>query len=472
MVFSLIFTTLLQISGSALSTPEYVVTVKPPLTRFSVRTCFPTSNKPSYLRARSDRATEVLASATYNHRSLRPRRNRLYLSGSSEPCVTYVSDLSAISAEAGNRSAARVGRDLLTNSGLWLWRPARSGNFVLRFELPDGVSVSAPWDNVGPAGDATFLVTPAMEDWSDYVAVGHFEVIPVQVPGGAFRLAVLDGEPAASLNDVQTWVREAGLAVASVTGRFPLPSPQVLVVPIGQGSGPVPWAQVKRGGGSAAHFFINQEKSLSRFLGDWTPSHEFSHMLHPYLGDGGRWVSEGLASYYQNVSRARSGQLSQRQAWERLHAGFERGRKASSSESLADMLRRGGGRHNYMRIYWSGAALALNVDVALRQRSGGRQSLDTVLARFQSCCLPSTRSWKPREFMQQLDKLAGGNLFETEYDSVRHQRGFPRLGDTFAALALEERWGRLQYQRNPDEAVALRTAIMATNKHTPASVGH
>lgn len=463
---------MLQVSGNTQSPPQYVVSIDTPLTTLSVEACFPSGQVPTYLWARSDRAPEVLKQARFGDRTLKPRRSRLYLRGSSESCVSYVSDLSAISSESGNRSASRVGRDLLTNSGLWLWRPANAGNFVLRFELPQGASVSAPWDNVGPTGDTTFLVTPTMEDWSDYVAFGYFDVLPVNVPGSTFRLAVLDGEPAASLTDVQTWVREAGLAVASVTGQFPLPGPQVLVVPIAQGSGPVPWAQVKRGGGSAAHFFINQEKSLNRFLGDWTPSHEFSHMLHPYLGDGGRWVSEGLASYYQNVSRARSGQLSQRQAWERLHAGFERGRKASTRQPLADLIRTGAGRYNFMRIYWSGAAMALNVDVALRQRSGGKQTLDTVLADFQKCCLPSTRSWRPREYMQQLDKLAGGNLFETQYDAVRHYRGFPPLEDTFAALALEERWGRLQYQRAPDDAVALRDAIMASTRSANSAVGN
>ena len=36
---------------------------------------------------------------------------------------------------------------------------------------------------------------------------------------------------------------------------------------------------------------------------DWTASHEFAHLLLPYVSD--KWVSEGVASYYQNVLQAR-----------------------------------------------------------------------------------------------------------------------------------------------------------------------
>ena len=37
------------------------------------------------------------------------------------------------------------------------------------------------------------------------------------------------------------------------------------------------------------------------------------------------WLSEGTASYYQNVLRARAGILPAEDAWQRMHSGFRRG---------------------------------------------------------------------------------------------------------------------------------------------------
>jgi len=38
-----------------------------------------------------------------------------------------------------------------------------------------------------------------------------------------------------------------------------------------------------------------------------------------------------------------------------------------------------------MKVYWSGAALALLADVELRRRSDGEQTLDDILGEFQQC---------------------------------------------------------------------------------------
>ena len=50
-------------------------------------------------------------------------------------------------------------------------------------------------------------------------------------------------------------------------------------------------------------------------------------MLMPYISSRDRWLSEGLASYYQNVLRARDGRLTDTQAWQLLYEGFQRGKK-------------------------------------------------------------------------------------------------------------------------------------------------
>ena len=98
------------------------------------------------------------------------------------------------------------------------------------------------------------------------------------------------------------------------------------MVPIGHGGEPVPWGEVMRGGGDAVHLYIDQTQPPAAFLADWVLMHELSHLLHPNLEGDGRWLYEGLATYYQEALRARAGSLTEADAWQRLHQGFERGR--------------------------------------------------------------------------------------------------------------------------------------------------
>ena len=50
------------------------------------------------------------------------------------------------------------------------------------------------------------------------------------------------------------------------------------------------------------------------------------------------WLAEGLASYWQNLLRARTGLLTPQQAWQQLDAGFGRGRSVAGDQlSLAEL---------------------------------------------------------------------------------------------------------------------------------------
>jgi len=379
----------------------------------------------------------------------------------------YGVDLGSVVERRRMRSGYAVGDARLSWSGTWLWRPrAGLAGSTIRFQHEPGWGVSAPWPLVSRGADETvyrFDATPA--DWSNLVAFGPFTPRIIAAPGGNLRVAVLG----AGQKNVQgsgsegyeakmdRWIRSTVDAVTSIHGRLPMPSTQVLVVPIERGSGPVPWAQVQRGGGTAVHLFVRPEHSIESFVGDWTASHEFSHLFHPYFGGAGRWLAEGLASYYQNVSRARAGQLSELEALKKLHAGFGRGRRDAGLTLRQATRRIREGR--YMRVYWSGAAIALIADLELRQRSDGRQSLDTVLADFAACHLPSDRLWKPEEFLARLDQLAGGDLFGDLHRRYIDSERFPDLDGAYAALGLTVDGGVLHVSAVP-RASSLRGELL------------
>jgi predicted metalloprotease with PDZ domain len=197
----------------------------------------------------------------------------------------------------------------------------------------------------------------------------------------------------------------------------------------------VPFGFVIRDGGEAVRFFVDPARPLADYLGDWTATHEFAHLLLPYVRGSEKWVSEGFASYYQNVLLARRGVYTGTDAWRRLHRSFGKAARIADPPPLSRI----DGRPFWevrMLIYWSGAALALEADTRLRAASGGRESLDSALARLSSCCLPSDRVWRARELFEKLDSLVATPLFVELYESYSKRRGMPDLDPLFEELGI------------------------------------
>jgi predicted metalloprotease with PDZ domain len=115
-----------------------------------------------------------------------------------------------------------------------------------------------------------------------------------------------------------------------------------------------------------------------------------------------------------------------------------------------------------MKIYWSGAILALRADIELRLRSDGRDSLDAILERLQRCCLPSSRSWTGVELLQELDNLVGEPVFMPLYRRYADATGFPAFDTMLSELGVVVDRGRITLDDNA-ELAEIRRAITATN---------
>ncbi|MEM1412747.1 MAG: hypothetical protein AAGH19_10360, partial [Pseudomonadota bacterium] len=307
----------------------------------------------------------------------RVREDRIYLpSLPDNACVNWTFDLGKAIDEGGYRSAFKVGESVLAVTSLWYWKGPWKRPLLVRIDLPEGARFSTPWPRDGEEpGWYRPIQTPS--GWYARSAVGWYRDEAISVPGGTVQLSLLGELSDAQADKLRRWIRRSIDAVIPVFGEFPRTFSQVVVIPIGQRSEPVPWAHVMRGGGPAVHFYVDENRPLSEFDADWTATHEFSHLLMPYVSRKDRWLSEGAASYYQNVLRARDGRLSERSAWQKMYEGFQRGEKASRPETLIDAM--DGGWGSVMRVYWSGAAMMLQADMALREQTNGAQSLDTAL---------------------------------------------------------------------------------------------
>jgi hypothetical protein len=406
-------------------------------------------------------------------------------------CLSYRADLHAIAQEHKPDVGWQMGEDFIAAPQLWLLHPdvQASAEAELRIDMPAGWSISAPWRELGRElmpSSVTAKITkqPSMAalsttiryripntppDWSAAVAFGRFTEERIALPGGALRLTVLHGADAGERARLRAWLDRVSRAVLSAYGRLPLPEVQVLVIPVGQlGRGgrdedraqAVHFGQSIRGQGNALELLVDPTRPAAEFADDWTAVHELSHLMHPYLGDRGTWLAEGLATYYQNVLRARSGMLTAAQAWDRLYQGFKRGARTPSDETLEQDASNMHRSHAYQRVYWAGAAYWLTVDRDLRRASAGKMNLETALSRFRDCCLPAYREWKPEDFVARLDALAGSEVFAPRYREFAAMRQFPDWEKLYSDLGIRDGGEHLAFAADAKDA-AIREEIMA-----------
>ncbi|MBT2747759.1 MULTISPECIES: hypothetical protein [unclassified Lysobacter] len=307
------------------------------------------------------------------------------------------------------------------------------------------------------AGPARAQPPSAADDDAGTAARGDERVIRA----GDTRLHVIVENAPSRLraDELQRWLAECANAALTAFGRFPLHDAQVrirLVPRRGRDSSPVPWGQTVREDGVSVLLYVREDAGMAELRGDWTAVHELSHLFHPYLGDDGRWLAEGLASYYQNVLRARAGLLDADEAWRRLDGGFQRGRRVGPGARMDEV---GWSRGSTMRIYWAGAAFWLDADVQLRREHG--TDLDRVLGRYSQCCLDSDSRLEPREFIAALDRAGGRGVFARLYRRYAAMTGFPSQDAPYRALGISESdKDTLRFSDDAD-AVRLRRAIMA-----------
>lgn len=411
------------------------------------------------------KALELPAGNAVKHLPRAPRT--LDLAGTKPgECIRYSVDLKdeVLHPRFGNRQSKH--QQLLLSIHRWLWFPdpfdADRDAIDISFKLPTGMTVSAPWQLTERAeGMITYRYHQRPPDWDGYIAIGRFITTARVIGPATIDIAILNGRPAADTEAILHWVHKNLDALMLAYGEFPVPRLQVLVVPVGKDREPVPWGQVLRGGGDAVHVYIDQTRPLTEFLDDWVLIHELSHLLHPRLSDGNQWLAEGLASYYQNLLRARVGLLSRQRAWEKLHAGFQRGIRGTPRDlTLAEVSESMSRNRAYMRVYWSGAGISLLADYALRKQGSDGQSLDTALAELHRCCLPTRRLWSGREVMQKLDAITRTDIFTGLYQQHIPSTEFPDLSGLYHDLGLVASGNQIRFA--PDApAAAIRQAIMS-----------
>ncbi|WP_460237829.1 M61 family metallopeptidase [Aurantivibrio plasticivorans] len=273
---------------------------------------------------------------------------------------------------------------------------------------------------------------------------------------------------------LREWLTQSVDSITTINGQLPLPTTRVVIEKTDQlssrrsGRSPVPWGDVIRDGVEGVRFVVDLSRSQDELLADWTASHEFSHLFLPYLSLPDRWLSEGFASYYQNLAMARAGVISPKTAWENLYHGFERAdRDKNNYKTLEEVSTKRRALRATMRVYWSGALFFLQADAAVRERYPDK-SLDSVVTEFNYCCRYATRHWSGKALMSDFDRIVGEPLFVPLYNQYRESLAIPDYQSLMEELGLHMMAEDMQLDISSQSVqTAIRDAIMAPRQRDP-----
>jgi hypothetical protein len=460
--------------GRAAAAIRYTFAVDRALTRITATVCFegapPRALVPLHEEGRA-RLIDVVAVDGDRTRPLAHEARIELASLARGECVRYRASIAARLRRSGAFPARyRIGDAAIASTGLWLWAPdavASSTSIRARFELPAGMSASLLWPDAGE-GEGWMELDDRAFRYVANVALGVLDLHEVAVPGACLEVAALDGPMRADRDGRAQWLGSAGRAVARVLGRFPAERASVLVVPVAHVEAPVLFGMVGRGMFPSVMLLAGGEASVEALIPDWTAVHEFAHLASPFVPREESYMTEGLATYYQETLRAREGTITAEAAWGALISGFARGRVEGTGRTLDDECRTLGRTRAYGRVYWAGAAIALLADVEYRRESRGAESLDTAMRRAAERL---DRTMSAAELAEEMDGVAGGALSRT----VARWRGsneFPDVGPVLEWLGV--RRGAHGIELFDAEGAAVRDAIMndsATVASNPASCG-
>lgn len=313
-------------------------------------------------------------------------------------------------------------------------------------KIPATVTIELPagWTRIGTGldpvpGRAGAFSAPDFDTLYDCpILLGNQEVRTFEVGIVPHTLVLENISPAVDRDRIVADLERMVEAAVGLMGDIPYKHYTFLL--IGRGNGGIEHAN------SAAIFFNGERLADEKGYPGWLSyvSHEYFHnfnvkrirpiALGPFDYDMENltemlWVSEGLTVYYEDIVLVRGGLLAPEAYLAKLAAAisrFENGpghhfqSAAESSLYTWGTSGVGGDRNTTISYYDNGAMLGMMLDLAIRNGSGNKKSLDDVMrSLYRTYDLGKKRGFTDAEFREECERAAAGPLAEVfEYAST------------------------------------------------------
>jgi predicted metalloprotease with PDZ domain len=323
--------------------------------------------------------------------------------------IRYALDLEAVASSCHRMDCARnIGGAILGPASTFLLRPEPTGDATFRVRVGGG----------DPARFATGLRRDASDDYvfrarelgeASFTGFGSMRHGRLDVAGARLDIALL-GAPLA-MGDAAAigWVQESAACVARLFGRFPVDA-TVFVVPV-RGASEVVFGRVMSLAGASVALLFGDQTRAESVHDNWVVVHELFHLGCPSFVGEGRWLEEGLATYYEPILRERAGWLTEEDLWSHFAREMPRSlRSGGDPPRLED-------RDDIDSTYWGGALFALLADVRIRMATGNARSLDDVVRAVLARAGDATHAARVADFLRVGDEATGTHELTAVYQS-------------------------------------------------------
>jgi hypothetical protein len=286
-----------------------------------------------------------------------------------------------------------------------------------------------------------------------YFAFGKLEQRSREIDGARLDITRLDGPLDQSFDDIDAWIQTSARAVRDFYGVFPVPRASVNVLPIPERDAVI-FGKVLPESEPGVALLVGQHATRKSLFSDWILVHELFHLGFPSFFEEGKWLDEGLATYYEPIIRVRAGLYTETELWHELLENMPQGLPAFTSGGLEHA-------HDFRGIYWGGAIACLVADVEARKRKLN-SGLEVGLRAVRDAGGVANDVWTLAEVVGAVDRALGAPTLAPIVEG-HAQRGSPfDLAALFAALGVNrDAQGAVQLSDSAPLA-SVRRAITAS----------
>lgn len=376
--------------------------------------------------------------------------------------VTYHIDLARVAKESADIDVAYevAGPAWVSAVSTWILRPhpiTRETRASIAVSVPEGMRFTSGMNRV----DGRYEIWAREIRFATYGVFGHFSSETFALPGpfafepgeatgeakgaeATIELVTLPGELAAAPEVRTAWVRDTARAISEFWRGFPVSHALVVLIPTAGHHG-VAHGKVVAAGGAGVAIHIGSLARRADLYGDWILVHELFHLGFPSFSGEGKWLDEGLATYFEPIIRARAGWRTPHAVWNEFSNDMGQGLSAVEATGVERA-------ESFKGIYWGGAIIALLADVKTRERTGGKLGLEDGLRAVLAEGGNASQLWKLNRAIAVIDARLGDNTLRALADAHSF---------TGKPVDLPKLWRDLGVSRTADELVLEQDAQLA-----------